>query len=42
MSVVMFTVVSSEKKNALIVESMLEVSGPFHSSQGRFGLSVGK
>ena len=42
MSGVMFAVVSSEKKNALIVESMLEVSGPFHSSQGRIGLSVGK
>jgi len=42
MSGVMSAVVSSEKKNALIVESMLEVTGSFHSSQGGFGLLVGK
>jgi len=41
MSGVMSAVVSSDQKNALIMESMLEVSGPFHSSQGGFGLSVG-
>ncbi len=38
----MSAVVNSEQKNALIMESMLEVSGPFHSSKGGFGLSVGK
>ena len=42
MSKVMSTVVSSEQKSALIMKSVLEVSGPFHSSQGGFGLSVGK
>ena len=42
MSGVMSAVVRSEVKNALIMESVLEVSGPFHSSQGGLGLSVGK
>jgi hypothetical protein len=36
----MSAVVRSEVKNALIMESVLEVSGPFHSSQGGLGLSV--
>ncbi len=40
MSGVMSAVVSSEQKNALMMESMLEVSGPFYSSQGGFELSV--
>ena len=38
MSGVMSAVVSSEQKNALMMESMLEVSGLFHSSQGGLGL----
>jgi hypothetical protein len=43
MSGLMSAVVISEQKNALMIESMLEVSGPFHSSyQGGLGLSVGK
>ena len=42
MSGVMSAVVSCEQKNALMMESMLEVRGPFHSSQGGFGLLVGK
>ena len=42
MSGVMSAVVRSDVKNALIMESVLEVSGPFHSSQGGLGLSVGK
>jgi hypothetical protein len=43
MSGLMSAVVISEQKNALMMESMLEVSGPFHSSyQGGLGLSVGK
>ena len=39
---VMSAVVNKEQKNALIMELMLEVSGPFHSSKSGFGLSVGK
>ena len=43
MSGLMSAVVISEQKNALMMEFMLEVSGPFHSSyQGGLGLSVGK
>ena len=41
MSGVMSAVLRSEVKNALIMESVLEVSGPFHSSQGGLGLLVG-
>ena len=39
---VMSAVVRSEVKNALMIESVLEVSWPFHSSQGGLGFSVGK
>ncbi len=43
MSGLMSAVVSSKQKNALMMESMLEVSGLLHSSyQGGLGLSVGK
>ncbi len=42
MSGVKSKVVMSEEKNALMTESMEEVSGPFQSSQGGSGWSVGK
>ncbi len=42
MSGVMSAVVRSEVKNALMIETVLEVSGSFHSSHGGLGLSVGK
>jgi hypothetical protein len=42
MSGVMSAVVSGKVKNALMIESVLEVNEPFHSSQGGLGLSVGK
>jgi hypothetical protein len=42
MSGVMSAVVRSEVKNALMMELVLEVSGPLYSSQGGLGLLVGK
>jgi len=38
----MSEVVRSEQKNTLMIESMLEVSGLFHSSQVGLGWSIGK
>ena len=40
MTGVMSAVVSSEQKNALMMEFMLEGSGLFYSSQGGFWLCV--